>query len=353
MDNDKARLLHQYALEYRLSEFHTLFGEYTAGQEAQNLLDAYLLQAQLKLFTADETIYDDLKQAEEIGGKARFPCLCLGWLPQDPNTFVVFNKDPGSLKRFLNVLPDSAALLRQWYGEPGYGMACQIRSEILYFTGNFEEAVLLAKEQYLRTEDCVSMLIAGYILYRCYLAMDKSEDAKETLLRIIRLVKENPDHPTCKKVYKTIRSWSNLTTGWSGDTPRYHHTPDGYVLPVLEDRAAEILKGISRLGPTEEPFVEYAALNYKEIYTARLLYVDIFHAVYQFRAGKKAQAEKHFTKAYHVAEATGIVMPFVEYGEQIIPLIESLAGKKYATGWMEQIIDLARRYEESLEHFRD
>ena len=62
----------------------------------------------------------------------------------------------------------------------------------------------------------------------------------------------------------------------------------------------------------------------------------------------------YFLKAHKIAVASGLVMPFVEYGRQIAPLLEHIKreSKTYAT-WAEHILELAYLYEKSLEKYRN
>ena len=346
--------LYQQAAALQVSDFYALFSQSAPVLTAADRAEAHRLCAQLKLLAADRSFCEDLRLADD-GRPPQFPCLFSSFLPKSPNRFVVFSKSEGALDAFQKRLPEADGLLRQWYGEAGSGTVFQIHSEILYFSGRHDEAVALALKQRERADDDpAAALMAGYVLFRCRLAMGMTNEAETHMLDIIRVNKENAEHPTCSLIYRCIRDWANLTTGWSGDTPRYHRTPDGSVLPVLEDRAAAIQKGISQLSPTEEPFAKYARLCYDSAYTMRQLYMDIFYAMDQYRAGNRVQAQAHFHLAYLAASTGGLVMPFVEYGKQIIPLLDGLLENdaRYSPAWIQWSIPLAREYEESLNQYR-
>lgn len=354
MKDQIVKQLYDYAVGYKMTEFSELFSEYQNWQgEARP--ETNLLCAQLMLMTADSGFAAQLEQAKTLSGKPIYPCLYHTWQLEDANAFILFDKEPDSLMQFLKGIRQAVGLMQNWYGDAGAGMCDQITSEILYFTGRTDEAAELAVRQCQRAgEDRSAYLLAGYVLLRSYMALGESALAQEVLMDIISATHENDKENFSNRMYRNIRSWVNLTTGWSGDMPRYYYTPDNIVLPVLEDRTSEILKGIDKLGPTEEPFLEYARTNNRDVCTMRQLYMDIFYAVYHFRVKQRRETRQYFTRAYLAARPNDLIMPFVEYGNQIIPLLEHMSENEngYDQDWLNKVITCAEKYEKGLVCFR-
>ena len=349
---ENIELLFRYACAYEFRDFTERFHALASHLSAEALREAYLLRAQIKLFAADETLLDDLEEAARTNGAPLFPCLKDCWVPDGPNRFVVFKKTPGALRKFLQILPEVGEKLGGWYGEPGVAMARQVRSEILYFCGEPGEALALAKEQCERSQGYpADAMLSLYVQFRCHLAMGAQGEAGECMMEMIRAAKA---HPECQAPYQVVRDWANLTTGWSGDNPRFYDVSRGEALPVLEDRLAAIRKGISRFSVLEEPFVAYAERSSRESYTMRQHYMDIFHALYWFQVEDRSQAETYFLRAYRVSRNSGIVMPFAEYGRQIVPLLRYAGegGIDCAHDWIAAILSLAERYEKGLQAYR-
>ena len=345
--------LFQYASAYKFDSFAESFREMRPRFSAQELLDACLMQVQIKLFAADETLLGDLEQVARMEGAPRFHCLKDRWLPDSPNRFVVFPKTPGALQDFMQLLPKAEEELKRRFGAPGAAMAHQIWGEILYFTGSFEESLHLAREaDSLDQRQGADAVLSQYVQFRCNLALGLHEEAEQCMLEMIRTAKACPE---CVGPYEVIRDWANLTTGWSGDTPRFFEdAPRGEMLPVLEDRLEAIRKGISHLSPSEEPFAEFARRSDHEACTMRQYYMDIFHAIFWFQAGDFARAESLFSSVYRISLDSGLVMPFAEYGEQVVPLLRYIGGRgaDYSQDWIAAILTLAERYEESLRVYR-
>ena len=350
MNNDNAiETLYQYASDYRFHEFDLLLSAMEEKASSDEFFEAYLMRAQIKLYTADLSILEDLSMAKKAGVKnPQFPMLKSKWKGDSPNRFIVFPTTPGALQAFLEALPQIGAKLALWYGEQGHILARQIESEIYYFTGDTERALMLAEEQYaVKVKSNTDAIWALIVQYRCNLALAQPQKAEQNMFDIIRCSKA---YPECVEIYKAFRVWVNLTTGWNGDSPRFYEDKDGKKQPVFKDRLEGINMGIARSSTCETPFVEYAKRSYDGTLMLRHLYMVIFNAMYWTSVGDCAQVNLYFTNAYDIARASGIVMPLIESGEQIMPLIKYIKDKNvtYASDWLDDIMARAVRYEECL-----
>lgn len=345
--------LYRNALAYDFSAFHGDPKD-ESSHDTEDLADLYSMKAQIKLLTGDRAALDDLRQMNALDKPPRLPFLLSEWKPNSPNCFFVFDTKPGSVQDFLEILPSCGELLRTWYGERGFNTAMQIKSEILYFMGRPEEAAELSKTLFRQSEsDHLYHVLTGYTLFRCHLAMGKIHAAESVILEIIRYAKKS-DKTRCVEMYHTIREWVNLTTGWSGDSPRYLKTAAGDMLPVLDDRITAIRRGISSLSSTEEPFVTFARHNNAGSYAMRELYMDIFAAMEAFRNGDSEQAKSSFFKAYRIAEPNNLLMPFAEYGEQIKSLTNYMAkDHDIDPAWVRRVTEIAGQYEKNLSAYRE
>lgn len=354
-DNNYIRLAYDYAANYEFITLLKLLSEDKFHLDSNHSTDIYLILAQIQLFSSDINIMKNLNKADKQKSMPQYPCLRQAWQFKSPNRFIVFQTEEGALSRFLNYLPETANQLTHWYGESGCGMARQLESEIRYFRGEYGKAILLAQDQLTYSvESRADELMAYYVLFRCWLGLGETKKAQNAMFMMIERSSSQYSTEYSYEIYQSIRDWANLTTGWSGDTPRYHSTPDGYVLPVLEDRVAAILKGISQLSDSEKPFADFASISYKNYYAVRWLYMDIFYAINSFRAGQYNQAMENFQRAYQLACASDIIMPFVEYGNQILPLLCKILKieTRYSSAWINRVITLAEQYEDSINAYR-
>ena len=351
-DNKGLGLLFQYACEYKFTEFDSIFSELERSLPAEEFWEAYLLRMQIKLYAADETLSDDLKKAEAAGGAPRFQCLNNYWHCDTPNRFCVFSKAPGSLKAFFQALPQVEERMRRWHGEIGSSMIRQVQSELLYFMGSFDEAVSVAKTQCnVRHENDTDVICSQNVLFRCYLATGFTDEAKRCMLEMVDLSKAKPE---CVASFESIRKWTNITTGWGGGTPRYTGDRSGAAKPVLEDRLEAIRSGYALISPFENPFVSYAEKRYQDVQTMRQYYMDIFHTIYWFQIKDYRQTESLFAKTFRTAEASGLIAPFAEYGQQIVPLLQHVksSGMACSGDWIDEVIALAEQYETGLDAYR-
>ncbi|ULQ60977.1 tetratricopeptide repeat protein [Brucepastera parasyntrophica] len=353
MDKSKdLEVLYHYAAERRFKAFNELWAKAVSGGPDNEFPDAYLMRAQIKLFAADETFLEDLETAGRIHAKSRFPCLNSQWLSDSPNRFIVFSKKPDALQRFLQRLPEAKDKMEHWFGKPGGNMVRQIQSEIFYFTGRFTEAINLAEEQQIMDSgNHTDEILLQCVLFRCHLATGNTEKAEQNMLNMIRL---SEAYPECRKSYQSIRTWANLTTGWSGDSPRFCNDFQGKTYPVLDDRQEAIRMGFDQITVLETPFIEYAEHSYDQPYTMRQYYMDIFHALYWFQTSDFQQTESHFLTVYNIAAASGLIMPLAEVGGHIIPLLQHIRDTSQVCSpeLIGRILSLAEQYEENTEAYR-
>ncbi len=349
MNHGKIELLYQYAITYQFKKFDKLFTE-MSPTFSEDEAEAWLIRAQIKLYCADKTCLEDLEKVKNISLQLQFPCLFQTWPLDNPNRFFVFSNESGSVADFLKILPQASVAFEKWYGAIGYNMVLQMQSEILYFSAQPEEALFLMQNH---SDDVdrsnIDFVLKQCVMFRCNLALGNAQEASTCMMNMIQISKEDP---ACLSAYEAIRRWANLTTGWSGDTNRYYEE-NNLPLPDLEDRLEAIRTGFSQITPHEKPFVECATLFYKTPYTLQQYYMDIFNAIYWYYAKDVDLAEVHFSKAYQVALASGLLMPFVEYGAQIIPLLEHIKQKNGdQASWAEHLLELATLYEKSLNNYR-
>lgn len=224
--------LFQYAENHAFDAFERAFAALAPTASRQELREAYLMRAQIKLFAADETLVDDLDAAADAAdgnGPSRFPCLGALWPCDSPNRFNVFPAAPGALMRFLAVLPRAAEELGRWFGAAGRAVAGGVQSELLYFLGRFDEAFALAAQQEnIGPDNCMGAILSQCVQFRCHLATGRPREAEQCMLEMIRLSRA---WPRCLAPYEAIRQWANLTTGWRGIPPASTTAPAARTSP--------------------------------------------------------------------------------------------------------------------------
>lgn len=349
--------MREYAAHFQIEEFFALGGQLLSSLEGSDLGEVYSLLAQAKLFLCDATLEEDLQNADRLHPDASptspFFADCA---TTSPNTFFLIPLGDKAFTRFAGALRAAQPLFQKHCGDIGYRMNRQIESEIRYYWGQLDEAIALAEPLYyaaIEQEDLTMAIHAGYTLIRCYLA--KGETIFPIISRIIEWARAYPGTHYAA-MYEVIRQWANATTGWSGDTPRYHTTPMGTIMPVLDDRVDAIVQGIGEPASSEKPFDEFLRGQGTSHLNMRGFYVEIFNAMTRYKFSTRAMAEEAFYASYQISLETGLIMPFVEYGLQIVPLLEYILDEdllyKYDEGWVRRIIDYATRYEENLQWFR-
>lgn len=345
---ENIELLFQYGIEYRFEEFEKLFSKLEKCLPYHEFWEAYLMRAQIKLYASDSSAIDDLIKVEQHDGIVCFPLFSTIWKADYVNRFSIFPQTHGALKYFLQSLECIREKIFRWYGEQGTLFVRQLQCDIYYFTGKLNESLNLANlQQQSEFKTPIDTMFLLIVQYRCNLALGNIQRAEEYMLELIRCSKANPE---CVDIYKSFRLWAIATTSWNGDSPRFFEDNDGTRKPLLKDRLESIKKGIARTTPIETPCVEYAERAYEGAYTLKQYYMDWFHAIYWFSVDDYRQAESYFAKAYKMAQASGLIMPIIECGEQIIPLYRYIQNSNIncSQAWLEDVITRAEHYENSL-----
>ena len=204
MNNDKCmKLLFQYACDYKFEDFDILSSKMEETLSPNEFSEAYLMRAQIKLYTTDLTILDDLARAAQSSAMPRFPLLLSLWRCDALNHFIVYPQASGALKQFLAALPQISEKLSHWYGTQSHVVPLQLQGEILYFMGDIDAALLYAQAQRAaEIKNHIDAILALILEYRCYLALVQPEEAHECMFDIIRHSKA---YPECVEIYKRFR----------------------------------------------------------------------------------------------------------------------------------------------------
>lgn len=345
--------LFQYALGHQFEEFDRLFTELEGESASPVFWEAYLMRAQIKLYASDPTALDDLEMADKAGSQRQYRCLGALWQADAPNRFFIFSQKPGGVGRFRQTLPQVRERMARWYGEQGDVMVRQIQSNVQYFLGSVREALAIAEEplsvEYANYTDILMLLS---MRFRCHLALGDAEKAEHSILEIIRLAKA---YPECLAPYMALRGWANATTRWNSESPWDYENATGEKQPALEDRLEYIRLGSAQTTPLEAPFEMYANQHYEEAYSLRQHYMDIFHAIYWLSVGDRRQAKSYFQTVHKTALASGITMPLIECGEQILPLLQfaEVACEECPRDWLTGPYAKAVGYEAGLAAYRN
>ena len=346
--------LFEYAVRCEFEDFNALFKVMELELPEKKMAEAYLMRGQIKLITTDLTAVGDLKKGAELIERPHYPCLDSLWHADSANRFIVFPRGKGVLVSFLMLLPEAKEKMIRLYGEAGNALVRRIRYEIYYYIGA-AGAVIDYVESHpnimLSNNSNIDRMYMLSLCFRSYLSMGENEKAEQSMLGMIKMSQK---YPECLQIYQEVRGWANVTTGWSGDTPRFYRDSNGHMQSVLNDRVEAVRRGIGKGRQLESCFVGFAQSAYENTYTIRQYYMDIFHAMYWLSVGDCRQAEYYFIRLYEIAEASGVIMPFVECGEQILPLLQYMRDSEVdcPSEWISKIISMASRYEESLNSYR-
>lgn len=349
----KLNLLYELAVKLKLETFDELFDEIVKEFDFTDVWEVYLIRAQLKIYISDSSFINDLLKVIDIKEKPNYPLLNTKWKMDSSNQYSISHMSNNDLLEFKKILSESISIMEKFYGVYGINTILELLCEINYFQSNFDEAKGLLKT----IEDSNSLrlideLFFYFMSYRVNLASGDWKVAEKSMLEVIRLSQK---YPVCQQAYQQFKGWAVLTTNWSGDSDRFIINKEGEKVANLEDRLVAIKDGVDKLSEREYALYNYAILHFDDVYTQRMFYMDIFNAMFWFVSGDPTSALSFFDRAYTFSQATDQILPFVEYGEHILPLLEYIKNNhsEYSDKWLLKTESLAIQYENSLQAYRD
>jgi hypothetical protein len=317
--------------------------------------ELYLTRAQLKMLSSDYTALDDLLLAQRLlPGETRVKSIYATMLRSESTGGVAIPLRQGLFKRFTDILDPAQKILAAYTGSCGENICNLVKGEILYFSGKFDEAVavLLTALQYFRRQNQpIRIMQCDYHLLCCYLAQGKPEYASHVIFDLIHWSKRGSAEQT---LYKTIRLWLNITTGWSGDTPRYYVVPDGTVIPLLQDRADAVRQGIAEHSGRETFLLELSRRWGQPKISLRELYMMLYTALVAFNDSAASLPRLNLPEIFTISRDVGFVQHITEYGRQIVPLLKAASQHNlFDRAYLSELILRANQYEKCICLFRD
>lgn len=339
------------ALEY--------FEEHRDEVSGEDLGELYLSLAQAKLFACDETVLDDLKAAKHLLPEgSRVTTIGTVLEPSSPHTFIVFNSEAGALNRYRVILRKAAPILKKLCGGMSGDIIWAYEAEMLYYTGYIQKALEIAEPLWAHTVKNNYYMLAyyvGHVLIRCYISTADSEKMETTLSQLIRYSKIL-SIPRNRILYNYINDWINCTTGWMGEVPRFIASPNGIEQPMLDDRISMMNGVMAAYSKVEESYIQLAKHQMARAYSIKEVCSNLYEAVILYKLGRKNHAASLFYDMYSITQKNRIIMPFVEYGAQILPLMQYALsrkdGERFARRWSDKLHHMATKYEESLRVIR-
>lgn len=317
--------------------------------------ELYLIHSQLKLFLFDATMLDDMEIARKLLPRGTMVDSLFHTMKfSSPNMLMHIPTTEDEFQRFWSALEQMQYLLAEHTGSYGYYLCAIFKAEILYFTGRYRASLSLVEPiaRALRLQgDTLQATLAYYTLIRCHLALGMPAEARMGISCVVNWAKEGPlQH----EAYSIIRSWLNVTTGWSGDSPRYHIVPDGTIVPVFEDRTVAIQQGICQLCGSEADFGKLAAQFGTTLFNVRELYMKVYQVVVSYQTATQPLSETNLPEVFQIVRDTGMIQTIIDYGKQIVPtLTAALAQGIFDSEWLSEMIERANEFEQYICAFRD
>lgn len=345
----------RYDIDHFIFDNVKLYDEILSKIDIEACGELYLLRAQLKLLLGDSSMLEDCIEAQKLLPKSvQYESLFATMEFKFNNCFICFCTNKARFQKQLSVIDQLQPMLENLTGIYGTYFCAQIKGEILYYCGKYQEAISIIEPSYLyfkNQHDSIHAMLAGHVLLRCYLAQGYHEKARRIVSSLFLWSKEGNNQMS---IYQSIRMWLNLTTGWSGDNPRYHITPDGATIPFLEDRILAIRKGMSKPHPDENALIQLSQNWQYQNYSMVNYYVQIYHIVVSYYSSLQTIHELALPEILSIAHNTGIVQPIIEYGAHIIPLLtDAFKEQLYDKVYLTDIIHQANKYEKCLCQYRE
>ena len=281
-----------------------------------------------------------------------------------PHFLYIYYREPGKLKKTLDIIAE---------GFPpsvfdGCGTGCEdlALAEYALETGDVQNAELYAQKSIFRAKTKMQtgiIICANFALIRLRLLSGSFTQAKELLAQTRELLVHsrhemmaqsnaiyNTTMDVCEGyVYGCLKE-PELIPEWlrNGDMSKGAFLMQGMAFPCIIIAKGAMLSGNwVQLEVLCESFKEGYGVLHNQL---GLLHNSIYEAVAKYNLYGMEAGMDSLLPAIREAQADGILLPFAENADFILPMLHSLRGKEELDSlWLERLIEVCRQYSKNLQ----
>lgn len=343
-----------FCVNGEFDEFERLFEQARVdrGLAPRELAALYFIRGGYKVHFCDVTLLQDFQEADRLLTEPLRLSTNYEYLGPDPMLLRRIRPHASSLYEYRVAVERSTKILGRIVDSPGIRMIGPIiTSEIYYMLGKVENAVALATPIFYAAETRRIYHMAAYsafVMLRCAVVQGNQEWFMGIWNSLNQMFKPRPEY---QELYGLVTGWVNAVTGYLGKTPRYTVLPNGLEIPNIDARTAYRMeqKRINQIGemPDPVPSGENPLIPLHDAET------HLYHAMMMFKHCEPDEAVRHFRLAHAITRENRIYMPYVEYGEQIIPLLRhAMKCGVISRPNMDKLIAMCEDYEKTLRLIR-
>lgn len=310
-----------------------------------------------KMFDYQKTAYQIIGGPSLTTRPDKMPCT------GSNSILYMYHYKKGTLSQVAKCIRDNFKYYEHLSGRFGTGLIDIVMAEYYLEIGDIDNAMQYGKRGLIRAEQLPQIDVifcAKYILARCEFAIGQVEDVKDA----IRMIIEN-DHHKCDALAFSIRSpFSYVIDGLYLKTRQIDQVETSLKQEVLDDEMLFFQSKwighihYGQLLALENKYIElelYCIKIKKQLETFNYLFgyihLYILKGIAAYHLDDKVTSISYIKEAIAIAKADGIVTSIAEYGDLILPLLETLDFDETDV-YNRHLINRTRWYSNQIENLR-
>lgn len=294
----------------------------------------YMLLSFAKFNRIDEMAEYHARSYVLIGDKAK-TMIGTGrlWTGGATSILYMFHREPGLLNQTINELERMVETYYRLSNNHGFPAELVMQGEALFLQGDYDRAYTIAKQASSLAQAHGMkeiMLCAQFLLARTSFMRGDGEQMYKILLNLELDIIENALDAQLYPSIKLCQAWANLRYGYFDSIPEW--IKDGRSqkhLNFIAQPDADIVFGACLIfsGQYKRYLENFARILRRASYFPTIIaqiYAYIHASISHEKLGNKEEAEKMLSKALDMSIPDNICVPFVEYGERVLPTLERI-----------------------------
>ncbi|MBQ3379891.1 MAG: hypothetical protein IJG50_08545 [Clostridia bacterium] len=270
------------------------------------------------------------------------------WTGGAISVLYMFHRESGLLDKTIEELERMLETYYRLANNHGYPAELVMSAEAMFLRGDYENAYTAAKRAYSMAESHGMkeiMLAAAFLLSRTTFMRGDGEQMYKIILNLEVDIIENAVDAQLYPSIKLCQAWANMRYGYFDSIPEWiKEGRYGKHLNFIAQPNADIVFGACLIfsGQHRRYLENFDKIMRRASYFPTVIaqiYAYVHAALAHEKLGHKAEAEEMLTLALNAAIPDRIYLPFVEYGDRVLSILDRVELSKEHKIRIRELVD--------------